>query len=218
MILHGYFRSSCTYRINIALRFKGIHFEYRPVNLLKNEHKSENYLKLNPQGLVPVLEHNGHFLTQSLTILEYLEDQFPTPALLPNESYAKARVRALSQIIACDIQPVQNLRVLKYVSAELKGTTEDRQKWGRHFISMGFEALESGIKESAGTFCLGENFSMVDVCLVPQVYNAMRFGVEIERFPLISKIYFNCLQMAAVHASQPELQSDCPPDLRESGR
>lgn len=214
MKLYSYFRSSCSYRVRIALNFKGISYEQMPVNLLKNEQRWPSNLSRNPQGLVPSLEHEGETLTQSLAIIEYLEDLFPYPSLLPQEPIQRAEVRAISQIIACDTQPVQNLRVLKYVVNELQKTSEDKLKWGRHFIELGFNALESRIQNTTGTYAYGGQLSLIDVCLVPQVYNAIRFNVNLDKYPLIKKVYRNCLMLACVDLARPEVQPDCPETLR----
>ena len=156
----------------------------------------------------------GKTLTQSLAIIEYLEDLFPYPSLLPQEPIQRAEVRAISQIIACDTQPVQNLRVLKYVVNELQKTSEDKLKWGRNFIELGFNALESRIQNTAGTYAYGGQLSLIDVCLVPQVYNAIRFNVNLDKYPLIEKVYKNCLMLACVDLARPEVQPDCPETLR----
>lgn len=216
MKLYGYFRSSCTYRLKIALNFKGIQFDYVPINLLKGEQKSKEYLDINPQGLVPSLEHKGNFLTQSLAIIEYLEELYPSPSLLPSNPIDRAKVREMSQIIACDTQPIQNLRVLKYLDSHSSFVGSRKQSWGNHFIKEGFNALESKLCESAGTFSFGGQLSMIDVCLVPQVYNALRFGVNIQMYPLINRVYTNCMNLPAVSSSRPEVQIDCPENLRES--
>lgn len=214
MKLYGYFRSSCSYRVRIALNFKGVAYEQVPVNLLKNEQRLPSNLDRNPQGLVPSLEHRGKTMTQSLAIVEYLEDVFPYPPLLPQEPLQRAEVRSISQIIACDTQPVQNLRVIKYVVNELKNSHEDKQKWGKHFIELGFNALEARIQDTAGTYAYGGQFSLIDVCLVPQVYNALRFNVNLEDFPVIKKVYENSLKLTAVDLARPEVQEDCPEGLR----
>ena len=215
MELYGYFRSSCSYRVRIALNFKGIAYKQVPVNLLRSEQNSRSQLKINPQGLVPALQHRGKILTQSLAIIEYLEDVFPSPPLLPQEPLQRAEVRALSHIIACDTQPVQNLRVLKYVVKELHNSHADRQKWGRHFIELGLSALEARVRETAGTYAYGGRFSLIDVCLVPQIYNAIRFNVNLDDYPVIRKVYENSLRLAAVDLARPEVQDDCPEELRD---
>ena len=216
MKLYGYFRSSCTYRLKIALNFKGIKFDYVPINLLKGEQKSKKYLGVNPQGLVPLLEHNGNLLSQSLAIIEYLEELFPSPSLLPSDPVNRVKVRAMSQIIACDTQPVQNLKVLKYLDSEISIGGSRKQSWGNHFITEGFNALELKLLETAGTFSFGGHLSMVDICLVPQVYNALRFGVDMQKYPLITRVYNNCMNLPAVLSSRPEVQIDCPENLRKS--
>ena len=214
MKLYGYFRSSCSYRVRIALNFKGISYDQVPVNLLKNDQHLPAHLRRNPQGLVPSIEYKGKILSQSLAIIEYLEEVFPSPSLLPNQPLERAEVRSISQIIACDTQPVQNLRVLKYVVNELHNNHQERQKWGRHFIELGFDALESRMRQTAGTYAYGGQFSLIDVCLVPQVYNALRFNLNLEEYPVIKRVYQNCLKLPAVDNARPEAQEDCPEELK----
>ena len=196
------------------MNFKGISYELVPVNLLKSDQKTSDHLQRNPQGLVPSIEHNGKFLSQSLAIIEYLEELFPSPSLLPKQPLKRAEVRALSQIVACDTQPVQNLRVLNYVVHELYKSPKEKLKWGHHFIKLGFDALELKIQQTAGTYAYGGNFSLIDVCLIPQVYNALRFGIDLENYPVIKRVYSNCLKLSAVDRARPEVQKDCPEELR----
>lgn len=213
LILYSYFRSSAAYRVRIALNLKNIDYQIRPVHLLKNggEQFNADYLALNPQGRVPVLVEQDQVLTQSSAIIEYLEEIYPVPPLLPTDPIARAYVRSLAQMIACDIHPLNNLRVLNY----LKNTFNHDQKqvWYIHWILEGFAALEMRLQKSdyPGLFCFGDVPSMADAFLIPQVYNALRFDCEMESFPLISAIYHNCMQETAFQNAAPENQPDAEP-------
>lgn len=210
MILYSYFRSSAAYRVRIALNLKNIEYEIRPVHLLKNggEQYAVDYLALNPQGRVPVLVIDDIVLTQSSAIIEYLEEVFPSPPLLPNNPIERAYVRSLAQIIACDIHPINNLRVVGYVKGLLKG--EFQQSWYSHWINQGFTAIEQVMQKSdyRGRFCFGDSPSMADAFLIPQVYNALRFKCDMKNFPLINGIYEHCMQENAFLKAAPENQSD----------
>ena len=211
VILYSYFRSSAAYRVRIALNLKNIDYEIRPVHLLKNggEQFKADYLALNPQGRVPVLVVENQVLTQSSAIIEYLEETYPTPPLLPTNALERAYVRSLAQIIACDIHPLNNLRVLAYLKGFIK---EDgfEQGWRIHWIQEGFAAFEQLLQKHGycGRFTYGDMPNMADAFLVPQVYNALRFGYEMSGFPLISGIYENCLQESAFSKAAPENQPD----------
>ncbi len=210
VILCSYFRSSAAYRVRIVLNLKNIDYEIRPVHLLKSggEQFKADYLTLNPQGRVPVLLVENKVLTQSSAIIEYLEEAYPIPSLLPVNLIERAYVRSLAQIIACDIHPLNNLRVLNY----LKGTVEYgfQKAWRSHWILEGFTAIEQLLQKNDywGRFCFGDKPGMADVFLIPQVYNALRFGCEMKSYPLISGIYENCVQEAAFSNAAPENQSD----------
>ena len=196
IILYSYFRSSAAYRVRIALNLKDIAYEIRPVHLLKNggEQYNADYLALNPQGRVPVLVIENKVLSQSSAIIEYLEETYPTPPLLPDNALERAYVRSLSQIIACDIHPLNNLRVTNYLQDSVKSVFQ--QTWRLHWIQEGFAAIEQLLQKSdyRGRFCFGDKPGMADVFLIPQVYNAFRFGCEMKSYPLISGIYSNCMQ------------------------
>ncbi|KAI3662077.1 hypothetical protein MP638_005525 [Amoeboaphelidium occidentale] len=203
-ILYSYWRSSCSWRVRIALHFKGIPFEYRPVNLLKAEQKGDDYIELNPGRVVPTLIIDNQVLTQSVAILEYLEERVPQSwRLLPLEANKRAIVRSIVQLIASDIQPVQNLRVLQSIDDETK-----RPEWGRRVITEGFESVEKLLKKHSGTYCVGDELSLADVCLVPQVYNARRFQVDMSKFPEITRIETNLAQVEAFKLAHPEKQPD----------
>lgn len=206
MELHGYFRSSASYRVRIALNLKGLHYDYCPVNLLKGEQKGEAYRARNPQGLVPTLAYGDKSLTQSLAIIEWLEEQHPQPALLPSDSFERARIRALAYNVACDIQPIQNLRVLKFLQTEYSVSDEQKAGWVRHWIDQGFAALEQQM--SAIPFASGNTPGLFEVCLMPQVYNAERFGVEMSAFPKLQAIAEACSALPAFERARPENQPD----------
>ena len=212
MELYTYFRSSAAYRVRIALNLKGLQADYRFVHLVKDggQHNQPDYLKLNPQGLVPALVDDGHNLTQSLAIIEYLEETHPEPALLPSDPVGRARVRALAQIVACEIHPVDNLRILKYLEKEFGIDDAGRKKWYRHWVVEGFTALETMLADnpSTGRFCHGDTPTLADACLVPQVFNARRFEVDMQPFPTIARIDTECLKLEAFAAAAPGSQAD----------
>ncbi|WP_323844610.1 maleylacetoacetate isomerase [Microbulbifer magnicolonia] len=206
MELHGYFRSSASYRVRIGLNLKGLQYDYRPVNLLKNEQRENEYRKLNPQGLVPALVDGDKILTQSLAILEWLDDQYPEPALLPKEPLARARVRALAYNVACDIQPIQNLRILKYLQSEYGISDEEKVEWIRHWIHEGFSALEQQLDPAP--FAAGDTPGLFECCLMPQIYSAERFGMDIAEYPAIHRIMLACNEIPAFVEARPEKQPD----------
>lgn len=209
--LYGYFRSSAAYRVRIALNLKGLAYEQVAVNLVKGEQRAEEKLARNPQGLVPVLEtDDGTRLTQSLAICEYLEERHPEPALLPGDPAGRARVRSLAQLVACEIHPLNNLKVLKYLVHELKLDEAAKLAWYRHWIAEGFTALEARLAGEAatGAFCHGDSPSLADVCLVPQVFNAERFECDLSAYPTIRRIAERCRAMEAFAKAAPGAQPD----------
>jgi len=209
MILHNYSLSSASYRVRIALAVKGISVTALSKSLRDNEHKREEFLRINPQGFVPALGlDDGTALTQSMAIIEYLDETHPDPPLLPKQPIARARVRALSQIIACDIHPLNNLRVLRYLEDTLGQDRAGRDRWYGHWIRAGFEAIERSLGGHAGRYCFGDAVTMADVCLVPQVFNARRFAVDISAFPLILRIDAACRELPAFQGAAPERQSE----------
>lgn len=214
MKLIGYFRSSAAYRVRIALNFKGIAVEHASRHLRKGEQFSSDYAALNPQKLVPslVLE-DGAVLTQSLAIMEYLEETHPEPPLLPHDPVQRAHVRALSLIVSADIHPIQNLRVMSYLRQKFDQTEESAFTWSRHWIETGFDAYEAMLTHGPeqGTFSHGDSPTMADMCLVPQVFNATRFKVEMKRYPAIQRIYDACMKLPAFDAAQPSKQPDAEP-------
>ncbi|WP_306392274.1 maleylacetoacetate isomerase [Telluria beijingensis] len=214
MRLHTYFRSSTAYRVRIALGLKGIQAGQLPVDLLKEggEQFGAAYDALNPQHLVPLLEDGGMLLAQSLAIIEYLDEAYPGPALLPPDLRGRARVRSLSLAIACDIHPLNNLRVLKYLRRELKVAQEGRDAWYRHWIALGLGALERQLvgAPETGLFCHGDTPTMLDCCLVPQLANARGNGCDLDPYPTLLAIAARCEAIEAFAAARPERQPDAP--------
>jgi maleylacetoacetate isomerase len=208
--LHGYYRSSASFRVRIALNLKGVSYEQIPHHLRKDEHRSPEYLAFNPQGFVPVLETDGAVLIQSLAIIEYLEERFPNPPLLPADPLGRARVRALAEIVACDIHPLNNLRVLRYLRNELGHDQPTVERWYNHWIAEGFQALETMLasQPETGTFCHGHAPSLADVCLIPQVVNAQNFQLDMAPFPTIQRIFTEALRLPAFARALPANQPD----------
>jgi maleylacetoacetate isomerase len=205
-ILYDYFRSSAAYRVRIALNLKNVDYESRQVDLRDDEQKSAEYRALNPQGLVPMLEIDGHRLTQSLAIINYLDIRYPVPPLIPAAAAERAHVVAMAMAIACDIHPLNNLRVLKYLKHELGQPQEAVDRWYIHWIREGLPALEAMAKPEAGKFLFGDAPTGADVCLVPQLYNARRFNVPIEDFPTLLRAEENANNLDAFAAAHPDRQ------------
>lgn len=212
MKLYTYFRSSAAYRVRIALHLKGIAFDSIPVHLLKGggEQLGEAYRAVNPSGLVPALDTDGITLGQSLAIIEYLDETHPMMPLLPADALGRARVRALAQTIACDTHPLTNLRVLRHLKGALGLEEEDRNTWYRHWLGEGMRALEAQLAGSAdtGRFCHGDMPTLADCCLVPQVFNARRVGIDLAPFPTIARIDAACAEIPAFQAAHPSRQPD----------
>jgi len=206
IIFYDYYRSSACYRVRIALKLKGVEYETRPVNLLEGEQTSDEYRALNPLGLVPMLEIDGHRLTQSLAIINYLDLRFPISPLLPASAAERALVVAMCMTIACDIHPLNNLRVLKYLKNELGCSQEEADRWYAHWIREGFPALEAMAATKAGKFLFGDGVSAADVCLIPQLYNARRFNVPIDDFPTLLRAEDNANKIEAFAAAHPDRQ------------
>lgn len=208
-VLYGYFRSSAAYRVRIALNLKGLAYRQAPVSLLKAEQRSADFLALNPQGLVPALLDGDVLLTQSLAICEYLDEAYPdTVALMPAEPVLRARVRALAQAIACDIHPVNNLRILNYLKTELDQDEAARHAWYRHWVNEGFAALEVQLAAESGPYCFGERVTLADVCLLPQVFNAQRFEVDMAAYPRLAAIAAALATLPAFADAHPARQPD----------
>lgn len=210
MKLCGYYRSSAAYRVRIALNLKGVNPELAFVHLRKQEQNAASYRELNPFALVPTLEHGGHLLSQSLAIIEYLEEIQPRPALLPATPADRAYVRGIALSIACDIHPLDNLRVLNYLKDELAVDTAARDRWYAHWIATGLAPLETLLARDSrlGTFCFGEAPGFADLCLVPQIYNAERMKCDLSAYPTVRRIVAAARLHPAFHAAAPELQPD----------
>jgi len=211
VVLYSYFRSSASWRVRIALAMKDIKYEYKPVHLLNNggEQKSEEYTKLNPMAQLPTLMIDGLTLTQSLPIMEYLDERTPTSTpLLPKDLAGKAQVRAISEMINSGTQPLQNMSVLQKVGAEGK------MEWGKFWITKGLTAVEAMLEKTSGQYCYGDSVTMADLCLVPQVYNAERFGVDMSKLPLIKKVNDALVKLPAFVAADAFRQPDTPEDMR----
>ena len=213
--LYGYWRSSAAYRVRIALNLKGLSYEQVPVHLTKDggEQHSDSFRDLNPQELTPVLVDGTRIIRQSMAIVEYLDETYDGEhKLMPLNTRERARVRGLAQVICCDIHPLNNLRVMQYLEREFNTPQVERDRWTQHWIREGFHALEKllATNPSTGLFCEGDEPTMADICLVPQVYNARRYSVDIEEFPLIRRINDECMRMEPFERARPENQPDAP--------
>lgn len=212
MKLHTYFRSSAAYRVRIALNLKGIDYEAVPVHLIRDggQHHQPAYLNINPSGMVPTLQDERGTLTQSMAILEYLEETHPAVPLLPVDPLGRARVRELAQIVACDIHPLNNLRVMRYLVDELGISEEAKTTWLKHWIVDGLASMESHLGRHPGTgkFCHGDTPTMADCYLVPQAFNAIRFEIDLAPYPNIARIYGNCVALPAFVKAHPAQQPD----------
>ncbi len=213
--LYSYWRSSAAYRVRIALNLKGLPYELIPVSLINNggEHRSEEYLALNPQGKVPTLIDGERIIRQSMAIVEYIEESYPGDCrLMPTTARERARVRSLAQIIACDIHPTNNLAVMQYLDHEFNTPQVERDRWIKHWITEGFKAFETLLATSpaTGEFCDGDEPTLADICLVPQVYNAYRWSVDMAAFPQIKRVYDACMRIEAFERAKPENQPDAP--------
>lgn len=209
MKLYNYFRSSASFRVRIALELKGLPYEYIPVHLARGEHKEQQYAAVSASQLVPALVlEDGQLLQQSMAIIEYLDETHPSPPLLPPDALGRARVRALAQLIACEIHPLNNLRVLKYLVRELKVEEEAKNTWYRHWVRSGLEMFEKELQQlPAGRYCFGDAPTLADCCLVPQVFNGQRFGADFSGLPRTMAAYEACMQHPAFQKAQP---SACP--------
>ena len=207
MELYSYFRSSASYRVRIALALKGLDYEYRAVHLPKNEQFTESYAAVSAARLVPLLRDGERALTQSLAIIEYLEETHPKPPLLPHEAAARARVRALALDIACEIHPLNNLRVLRYLTRDLKVAEADKDRWYRHWVETGLEVVERQLAAQPGRFCHGDAPTLADCCLVPQIFNARRFDCRLDHVPNVMRVFDACMKLDAFERTRPEA---CP--------
>ena len=208
MKLFSYWRSTAAYRVRIALNLKAVPYEAQAVDLLHQEQRGAAYQQINPQGLVPALQVGDSVLTQSTAIIEYLEAEYPEPPLLPADTLSQAQVRSVCQTIACDIHPLNNLRVLQYLRSELGGNDESVNRWYAHWISAGFAALEQQLMTTRGRFCFGDQLTLADVYLVPQMYNARRFHCDLAPYPTLTGIASELEQHPAFQAAAPDQQPD----------
>lgn len=207
---YTYFRSSAAYRVRIALNLKGLEAEEQYIHLRKGDQRAEDYLALNPQGLLPALVDDGAVLGQSLAIIEYLDETRPEPALLPADPLGRARVRQLALAVACDIHPIDNLKVLNYLGTELGADDAAKANWYRHWINQGFTAIEALLAngDATGQFCHGDTPTMADICLVPQLYNARRFDTDLSLYPTILRVEEACQVLDVFARAAPDVQPD----------
>ena len=209
MKLYSFFNSSTSYRVRIALELKGLDYEYLPLNIRIGIQNEEPFASVNPMMGVPVLEDGDFRLTQSMAILQYLDEKYPEPQLLPKDIKDKAQVLSFCNIIATDMHPVNNLKVLKYLTQELKIDEKDKKRWYQHWITKGFEALEKQLEETyTGTFCFGNKLSLADVCLIPQYANAQRMGCDLGGFVLCKKVFDYCTELDVFKQAEPKQQPD----------
>ena len=210
MKLYTYFRSSAAFRVRIALNLKGLAYEPAFVHLARGEHRKPEYGARNPQALLPALEDGGERFTQSLAIIEYLDETYPSTPLLPKDAPGRARVRSLALLIACEIHPLNNLRVLQHLKRVLGQTDEQVDTWYRHWIADGLARLEASLASTIGTgkFCHGDSPTMADCCLVPQIFNAQRYGCETSPYPTTMRVFEQCMRLDAFDRAQPSKQPD----------
>jgi maleylacetoacetate isomerase/maleylpyruvate isomerase len=209
MKLYNYFRSSASYRVRIALALKDLDYEYAPVHLVKNEQFGESYAAVSASRLVPLLKDGDRLLTQSLAIIEYLDETHPEPPLLPGDAAARARIRALSFDVACEIHPLNNLRVLRYLVHDLKLSEDDKNRWYRHWVETGLETVERQLAghPATGRFCHGDAPTLADITLVPQIFNAQRLDCRLDHVPTVMRVFAECMRLDAFTKTQP---SACP--------
>ena len=211
MQLYNYFRSSASYRVRIALALKGLHYDYLPVHLVKREQLNPAYAALSASSLVPLLKDGDAMVTQSLAIIEYLEETHPTPPLLPADALGRARVRALAQDIACEIHPLNNLRVLRFLTHDLKLSSDDKNRWYRHWVETGLAVVERQLADQQAVqparYCHGDTPTLADCTLVPQIFNAQRFDCRTDHLPHVMRVFETCMQLDAFSQTQP---SACP--------
>lgn len=216
LILYNYFRSSTSYRVRIALNYKNLKFEYRAVHLLNDggEQHKENYKNLNPMAEVPSLVHNGVTISQSMAIVEYLDEVYPKPQLFPKDPYKRAQVRQFCENINSFMHPVCNLKILQYLEKKHGYSQTDKEEWIAHWSKHGFEATENILRKNASKFCFGNEITAADLFLIPQVFSAVRFKVDLEKYPLVKKINEHCLSLDFFKKSHPYQQPDTPENER----
>ncbi len=207
MELYNYFRSSASYRVRIALALKGLAYDYKGVHLARNEQFNESYAAVSAARLVPLLRDGEHTLTQSMAIIEYLDETHPQPPLLPGTPVERARVRALAQDIACEIHPINNLRVLRFLVKDLKVSEDDKNRWYRHWVETGLEVVERRLAAQPATYCHGDTPTLADCVLVPQIFNARRFDCRTEHVPHVMRVFEACMKLPAFEQTRPE---NCP--------
>ena len=208
MELYNYFRSSASYRVRIALALKGMDYAYKPVHLLRNEQIKESYAAVSASRLVPLLKDGDTLLTQSLAIVEYLDETHPLPPLLPSDASGRARVRALAYDVACEIHPLNNLRVLRYLVHDLKLSEDDKNRWYRHWVETGLETVERQLADvRTGRYCHGDTPTLADIVLVPQIFNAQRFDCRLDHVPTVMRVFGACMKLDAFEQTRPE---KCP--------
>ena len=207
MQLYNYFRSSASYRVRIALALKGLDYDYIPVHLVKREHLDDAYTAVSASRLVPTLQDGDARLSQSLAIVEYLDETHPQPPLLPADALGRARVRAIAQDIACEIHPLNNLRVLRYLTHDLKLSEDDKNRWYRHWVESGLESVERQLTAQPARYCHGDTPTLADLTLVPQIFNAQRFHCRTDHVPQVMRVFDACMQLDAFSQTQP---SACP--------
>ncbi|MFO1297302.1 MAG: maleylacetoacetate isomerase [Rubrivivax sp.] len=207
MELYNYFRSSASYRVRIALALKDLAYDYKAVHLGRNEQLQESYAAVSASRLVPLLRDGTHTLTQSLAIIEYLEETHPKPPLLPADAAGRARVRAIALDIACEIHPLNNPRVLRYLVRDMKVGEDDKNRWYKHWVETGLEVVERQLAPAPATYCHGDTPTMADCCLVPQVFNAKRFDCRLDHVPNVMRVFDACMKLPAFERTRPEA---CP--------
>jgi maleylacetoacetate isomerase/maleylpyruvate isomerase len=207
MELYNYFRSSASYRVRIALALKGLDYDYKSVHLQKNEQFNESYAAVSAARLVPLLRDGDHTITQSLAIIEYLDETHPEPPLLPKTPIERARVRTLALDIACEIHPINNLRVLRYLVRDMKVAEDDKNRWYRHWVETGLETVERQLAAAPARYCHGDTPTLADCVLVPQIFNAQRFECRLDHVPHVMRVFEACMELPAFENTRPE---KCP--------
>lgn len=215
IILYNYFRSSTSYRVRLALHMKDLNFEYKPINLLKGEQHSAEYRKINSLGGVPTLIHEGKVIPESFAIIEYLDEVFPSPGLFPKDPYLKARIRQVCEVINSFMHPMGNLKTLQYMEKHHGYSQEQKDQWVQHWATQGLETLEATLKEFAGTYSFGDQVTMTDLFLIPQLLTCLRFKIDISKYPTLVRINENCQKLEAFQKAHPFKQIDTPEEFRK---